>query len=52
LALAGSTSNVKILLEHGADPNAVTDNGMTPLQLAHSLGWEKVVALLSSMAAR
>jgi uncharacterized protein len=46
-ALAGSTPTVKVLLEAGADPNAVTDHGMTPLQLAQSLGWEKVVALLA-----
>jgi uncharacterized protein YegJ (DUF2314 family) len=45
-ALAGSTATVKILLEAGADPNARTNRGMTPLQLAQSLGWEKVVALL------
>jgi ankyrin repeat protein len=46
-ALAGNTATVKVLLEAGADPSAVTDDGMTPLQLAHSLGWEKVVALLA-----
>jgi uncharacterized protein len=45
-ALAGSTPTVKVLLEAGADPNAVTNHGMTPSQLAESLGWEKVVALL------
>ena len=45
-ALAGSTTTVKVLLESGADANAVTDHGMTPLQLAQSLGWDKVVALL------
>jgi uncharacterized protein len=45
-ALAGSEATVKILLEHGADKNRVTNLGMTPLQLAQSLGWEKVIALL------
>jgi uncharacterized protein len=45
-ALAGSLATVKILLEFDADVNAVTDHGMTALQLAKSLGWEKVVALL------
>src|SRR5262249_31001626 len=45
-ALAGSSATVKVLLEAGADPNAVTNHGMTPLQLARSLGWEKIVAAL------
>lgn len=45
-ALAGNYATVKVLLEAGADPHAVTNNGMTPLQLARSLGWEKVVTLL------
>jgi uncharacterized protein len=49
-ALAGSAATVKVLLEAGADPNAVTNHGMTPLQLAKSLGWEKVVALLAQPA--
>jgi uncharacterized protein len=47
-ALAGSAPTVKVLLEAGADRNAVTDHGMTPLQLAQSLGWENVVALLTA----
>jgi uncharacterized protein YegJ (DUF2314 family) len=46
-ALAGSTATVKVLLEAGADSSAVTNHGMTPLQLAKSLGWDKVVALLA-----
>jgi ankyrin repeat protein len=46
-ALAGSTATVKVLLAAGADSNATTDHGMTPLQLAESLGWEKVAALLA-----
>ncbi|HET9155627.1 MAG TPA: DUF2314 domain-containing protein [Myxococcaceae bacterium] len=45
-ALAGSVATVKVLLEAGADRTAVTDHGMTPVQLARSLGWERVVALL------
>jgi uncharacterized protein YegJ (DUF2314 family) len=51
-ALAGSTATVKILLEHGADPNAVNHDGIRPLQLARSLNWDKVVALLVSKGAR
>ena len=45
--MAGSAPTVKVLLDAGADPGAVTDHGMTPLQLARSLGWENVVALLA-----
>jgi uncharacterized protein YegJ (DUF2314 family) len=50
-ALAGSTPTVNVLLDAGADPNAVTDDGMTPLRLARSLGWDKVVAVLVSKGA-
>lgn len=46
-ALAGSAATVKVLVEAGADLNAVTNHGMTPLQLAQSLGWDNVVALLA-----
>jgi uncharacterized protein YegJ (DUF2314 family) len=46
-ALAGCAATVTVLLEAGADPGARTDDGKTPLQLARSLGWEKVAALLS-----
>ncbi len=47
-ALAGSVPTVKVLLEAGADVHAKTDHGMTALQLAKSLGWENVVALMDS----
>ena len=47
-ALAGSVPTVKVLLEAGADRNAMTHDGMTPLQLAKCLGWDKVVALLTN----
>lgn len=45
-ALAGSAATVKVLLEAGADRNAVTNHGMTPLDLAKVLSWDNVVALL------
>jgi uncharacterized protein YegJ (DUF2314 family) len=51
-ALAGNGGPVKVLLDHGADPNARTDDGVTPLQLAHAMGWEKIVALLMAKGAR
>jgi hypothetical protein len=51
-ALAGSSAVVKVLLDHGADFTARTKLGATPLQLAHVLGWEKVVALLMAKGAR
>jgi uncharacterized protein YegJ (DUF2314 family) len=46
-ALAGSTASVEILLEAGADPHAKTNDGMTPLELAQSLRWDRIVALLA-----
>lgn len=49
-ALAGSVATVKVLLEAGADRDALTDHGMTALQLANSLGWDKVAALLIHQA--
>jgi uncharacterized protein YegJ (DUF2314 family) len=52
MALGGSYATVKVLLEHGADPNAPAGNGMTPLQLARCLGWEKVSALLMKHGAK
>ena len=45
-ALAGSAPTVKVLLEAGADPTWRTNDGKTPSQLAQSLGWDNVVALL------
>ena len=50
-ALAGSAATVKVLLSAQHEINAVTDHGMTPIQLAKSLGWDKVVALLMSKGA-
>ncbi|MBS0261932.1 MAG: DUF2314 domain-containing protein [Planctomycetes bacterium] len=45
-ALAGSAPTVKVLLDAGADPKALTRDGRTALELARSLGWENVVSLL------
>ncbi len=45
-ALAGSTPAVKVLLAAGANPIAKNEQGKTPIHLARSLGWDKVVALL------
>lgn len=47
-ALAGNARIVKILLAAGADPQAQTNKGMTPRKLARSLGWDRVVDLLTS----
>ncbi|MBB4639248.1 DUF2314 domain-containing protein [Longimicrobium terrae] len=46
-ASAGNAATVKVLLDAGADANAVAENGMTSLHLANALGWESVVDLLS-----
>jgi len=51
-ALAGSLATVRVLLEHGADPNAATHDKTTPLQLAKSLNWTEVTALLEAKGAR
>lgn len=50
-SLAGSAPTVEVLLECGADPNAVTNHGATPTRLAKVLGWHKVVALLAAKGA-
>jgi ankyrin repeat protein len=47
LALAGSTTGVKVLLDAGADPNQRTADGRTAAQLADTLAWDDVVALLA-----
>jgi uncharacterized protein YegJ (DUF2314 family) len=51
-ALAGNLATVQVMLDAGADVNAKTDGGATPLQLARSLGWDRVVALLVSKGAK
>lgn len=51
LALAGSLDGVDVCLKHGADPKKAAPNGMTPLALAKSLGWKKVMARLQEAGA-
>ena len=46
MASAGSQSAVQIMLQHGADRNAVSKNGLTAGQLAKVLGWQQVLAVL------
>ena len=46
-ALAGNANVVEILLQHGANPKAVTGKGQTPLDLARALDWPQVVKLLA-----
>lgn len=46
LALAGSLDGVDVCLKQGANPKQPAKNGMTPLALAKSLGWTKVVERL------
>jgi uncharacterized protein YegJ (DUF2314 family) len=48
LAMAGAAQGVALLLRYGADPNAKTKRGLTAAQLAQTLGWENVLAVLRS----
>ena len=52
LSLAGSWDGVDVCLKHGADPGQVASNGMTPLALAKSLDWTRVVELLEKTGAK
>jgi len=40
LCLAGSLDGVDVCLESGSDPNTKAPNGLTPLQMAKTLGWK------------
>lgn len=51
LSLAGSFDGVDVCLKHGADPSKAAQNGMTPMALAKSLGWKKVMARLQQAGA-
>ena len=48
LALAGSYDGVDVCLNHGAKPKQAAHNGMTPLMLATTLGWNRVVQRLQA----
>jgi uncharacterized protein len=52
LALAGSAGPVRVLLEAGADPNRKTADETTPLKLAESFRWDRVVSLLKNKGAK
>ena len=45
-AFIGHTGVVKLLLDHGVDPNTVNVNGSTPLQMSASKGHTDVMKLL------
>lgn len=49
LALGGSAAGVRVLLEKGADPWRRTRSGKTARDLAESMGWPRVVALLAAV---
>lgn len=42
----GQTEMVRWLLDHGADPNAIDNEGKTPLEIAEQTGHEAAAALL------
>jgi len=46
LALAGSLKGVDVCMDLGADPNKPASNGLTAIDLAKFLGWNKVVQRL------
>jgi Ankyrin repeats (3 copies) len=50
--LRGQADSASLLLEHGADPNAVDARGTTPLQVAMSADEQAIVAALRRKGAR
>ena len=52
LAMAGTAIGCEILLKHRANPNAISQNGMTPLRLAKALGWKNVIEMLVKHGAK
>ena len=47
----GNVDNVLLLLQHGADPEAVTKDGYTPLHIAAKEGHEDVISVLIDQSA-
>jgi ankyrin repeat protein len=47
-ALAGNANVVAVLLQHGADANATTSDGKTPLALAQVFAWPRVIERLTA----
>ena len=47
----GNVDNVLLLLQHGADPEAVTKDGYTPLHIAAKEGHEEVIGVLIDQSA-
>ena len=52
MAAGGSVASCRVLLDHGADVNAQTVKGYTPLALADRLGWLSVSELLRERGGR
>ncbi len=50
-AMNGHLDVVKILLEHEADPNAVTEKGASALAVARQKGHDKIAELLERAGA-
>lgn len=50
-ARMGNVDNVLLLLQHGADPEAVTKDGYTPLHIAAKEGHEEVIGVLIDQSA-
>lgn len=44
--IAGNLSSVEVLLQSGANPNEITNNGNTALDFARILSWEHLIPLL------